>query len=297
MDTVQGGTEQVRDGQLDVLVYGARAALRVTVDTQLDPRLRATLDGQVRQQILDAQIAQLGARPDDMLSKVDQAQISVTQLHASDPNLGQRRVAGVVTSLLLTWALVTFSVLAARRVAEDAERGTGEALLTVLRPRRLLAGNLGGIGLAGLAHLALVGVLATILSMTVRHRHRALRGTDRAGRRAGVVRARVRPVRRAGHRGDRDGRPAAGAAADTAGTRWLDRCPVRAQCRAAGQRAGSGRDRRAVRAAAVRAGAVARPDGGRRGARVAGAAGRRAGTGRDRGAWRGSRAASTRGRC
>jgi ABC-2 type transport system permease protein len=156
---------QVRDGGLDVLVYGARSALRVTVDNQLDPRLRATLNSQVRQQILDAQIAQLGARPDDVLSKVDQAQIGVTQLNATDPNAGQRRAVGVVASLLLAWALVAFPVLAARRVAEDARLGTGEALLTVLRPRRLLAGTLGGSGLVGLVHVTVIGVLATILSL------------------------------------------------------------------------------------------------------------------------------------
>ena len=165
VDTVAEGVAQVRDGGLDVVVYGARSALRVTVDNQLDPRLRATLNSQVRQQILDAQIAQLGARPDDVLSKVDQAQIGVTQLNATDPNAGQRRAVGVLASLLLTWALVAFPVLAARRVAEDARLGTGEALLTVLRPRRLLAGTLGGSGLVGLVHVTVIGVLATILSL------------------------------------------------------------------------------------------------------------------------------------
>jgi ABC-2 type transport system permease protein len=165
VDTVAEGVAQVRGGSLDVLVYGARSALHVTVDNQLDPRLRATLNSNVRQQILDAQIAQLGARPDDVLSKVDQAQISVTQLNATDPNLGQRRSVGVIASLLLTWALVMFPVLAARRAAEDARLGTGEALLTVLRPRRLLAGTLGGAGLVGLVHVAVIGVLATILAL------------------------------------------------------------------------------------------------------------------------------------
>jgi ABC-2 type transport system permease protein len=165
LDTVDEGVAQVRGGHLDVVVYGARSALRVTVDNQLDPRLRATLNGQVRQQILDAQIAQLGAKPDDVLAKVDQAQISVTQLNATDPNIGQRREVGVVTSLVVAAALALFAGLAAWRVADDAERGTGEALLTVLRPRRLLAGNLGGVGLAGLVHLAVIGVVGVIVAV------------------------------------------------------------------------------------------------------------------------------------
>lgn len=165
LDTVDEGVTLVRGGQLDVLVYGAGSALHVTVDNQLDPRLRATLNSQVRQQILDAQLAQLGARPDDVMAKVDRAQISVQQLNVTDPNVGQRQTAGVLASLLVGWSLVVFPGLAARRVARDTAAGTGEALLTVLRPRRLLAGNLGGTGLAGLVHVAVIGVLAVILSM------------------------------------------------------------------------------------------------------------------------------------
>jgi ABC-2 type transport system permease protein len=168
VDSVAAGLQQVRDGRLDVVVYGARSALHVTVDNQLDPRLRATLNGQVRQQILEAQIAQLGARPDDVLSKVDQVAISVTQLNATDPNIGQRVAVGVLTALLLAWSLLVFPVLAARRVADDATSGTAEALLPVLRPRRLLAGGLAGTGLAGLVHVAVIGVLGTAVAMLLR---------------------------------------------------------------------------------------------------------------------------------
>jgi ABC-2 type transport system permease protein len=165
VDSVAEGVAQVRDGQLDVLVYGARAALRVTVDNQLDPRLRATLNSQVRQQILDAQIAQLGARPDDVLAKVDQAQIAVTQLNATDPDLGQRVAIGIVTALLLAWSVLLFAMFAARRVNSEATSGTAEALLTVLRPRRLLSGDLGGVGLAGLVHIGAIGLIGLLVAL------------------------------------------------------------------------------------------------------------------------------------
>jgi len=52
VDSVSDGVAAVRDGQLDVLVSGARAALHVTVDNRLDPQLRTTLNGLVRQQVL-----------------------------------------------------------------------------------------------------------------------------------------------------------------------------------------------------------------------------------------------------
>ncbi|HEX5405461.1 MAG TPA: ABC transporter permease [Pseudonocardiaceae bacterium] len=165
LDSVGQGADQVRDGDLDVLVYGARSALHVTVDHQIDPRLRATLNSQVRQQILDAQLAQLGAKPDDVLAKVGQAQISLTQLNATDPNMSQRGVLGIVVALLIGWSVLVFAAQAARRVTDDAINGTAEALLPVLRPRRLLAGNLGGTGLIGLTHVAALGVLATIVAL------------------------------------------------------------------------------------------------------------------------------------
>jgi ABC-2 type transport system permease protein len=167
LDSVADGVRQVRTGRLDVLVYGARSALHVIVNdgNDLDPRLRATLNSQVRQQILAAQIAQLGARPDQVLGKVDQAQISVTQLRVADPSLGRRTTLGVLTVLLLGWSLFAFARLTARRTVQDIDNGTAEALLPVLRPRRLLAGNLAGIGLTGVVHAAALGVVGVIVAL------------------------------------------------------------------------------------------------------------------------------------
>jgi ABC-2 type transport system permease protein len=165
LDSVAEGVAQVRRGRLDALVSGARSALRVTVDDNLDPRLRATLNSQVRQQILEAQIAQLGARPDEVLAKVDQAQIIVTHLGGTDPHPDQRRTLGVLTVLLVGWSLFAFSRLTARRLAADQATGTAEALLPVMRPRRLLTGYLGGIGLTGVVHAAALGVVGTVVSL------------------------------------------------------------------------------------------------------------------------------------
>ncbi|HEX9338126.1 MAG TPA: ABC transporter permease [Pseudonocardiaceae bacterium] len=165
VDSVAAGEAEVRAGELDVLVSGARAALHVTVDNRLDPQLRTTLNGLVRQQVLDAQIAQLGVRPQDVLSRVDQAQISLTRLNVTDPNRGQRIAIGVVVDALVALALALFAGLAARRAIDEERDGTAEVLLTVLRPRRLLLGGLAGLGMTGLAHLAAIGVLGTVVAL------------------------------------------------------------------------------------------------------------------------------------
>lgn len=165
VDNVDDGTALVRSGKLDALVSGARAALRVTVDNQLDPRLRTTLDSLVRQQVLDAQIAQLGMRPQDVLSTVDQAGIDLTRLKVTDPDQTQRLSVGVVAGLLLALALGTYASFAARGVTADARRGTAEVLLTVVLPRRLLRGNLAGLGVAGVVHLAVIGVVGAAFAL------------------------------------------------------------------------------------------------------------------------------------
>jgi ABC-2 type transport system permease protein len=165
VNDVSAGEAEVRTGQLDVLVSGARAALHVTVDNHLDPQLRTILNGLVRQQVLDAQIAQLGVRPQDILSRVDQARISLTQLNASDPDTGQRIAIGELVELLITLALAMFAGLAARKAAADRRLGTAEVLLMVLPPRRLLLAGLTGIGVTGLAYLAVIGALGTVVAL------------------------------------------------------------------------------------------------------------------------------------
>lgn len=167
LSSVDDGTAQIRDGKLDVLVSGARAALHVTVDHQLDPRLRATLNSVVRQQVLESQLAQFGMRPSDVLSRMNQAEIGVGQLGASDPNAGQRIAVGLVTAALVTCFVAVFSGVAARSAAMDVRYGTAEVLLTVVHPRRLLVGTLTGLGAAGLVQLAgvaLVGALAALIT-------------------------------------------------------------------------------------------------------------------------------------
>lgn len=169
VDQVPGaadGLARLGDGQLDVLVSGSRAALHVTVERALDPRLRATLDSLVRQQVLDAQLAQLGLRPADVLARVNQAGISVTQLGSDDPNRDQRIAVGLITATLLAVALALFGALAARGVGADKERRTAEALRTIVRPRRLLLGQLLGIGAAGAVTLLGVGIFG-VLAATV----------------------------------------------------------------------------------------------------------------------------------
>jgi ABC-2 type transport system permease protein len=165
LSSVDAGIAQLRSGQLDVVVSGSRAALHVTVEDNLDPRLRTTLNSIVRQQVLEAEIAQLGLKPADVLSRVEQAQITVTPLREADPQRGQRIAVGVVAEVLVALALALAGFLAMARVAEDKTAGTVAAQLMAVPPRRQLLGNVGGLGTIGLGQVAAVGLLGGTITV------------------------------------------------------------------------------------------------------------------------------------
>jgi ABC-2 type transport system permease protein len=166
--TVTEGTDAVRHGRLDVLVSGATDALQVTVARELDPRLRTALDGLVRAQTLDAQLAEAGLKPSDVDSALAQAGVrQVVQLLPSDPGRGQRLVVGLAMAVLLASVLGSCGTLAARGVAEEKSSGIAEGLLAVTPPGRLLAGRIIGLGVLGLVQLLVLGLLGIAVAAAV----------------------------------------------------------------------------------------------------------------------------------
>ncbi|HEX3787045.1 MAG TPA: ABC transporter permease [Pseudonocardiaceae bacterium] len=166
VSTVTEGTDQVRDGQLDVLVSGAIDTLQVTVADHLDDRLRVALNSLVRNQALDAQLAEAGIRPSDVDGVLAKAGIrQVIQLQASDPQRTRHLAVGLVMVILLGCSLAGFGILAVRGVVEDKVGGVVEGLLAVVRPAQLFAGRLIGLGLVGLAQLLGVGLIGLLVAV------------------------------------------------------------------------------------------------------------------------------------
>jgi len=166
--TVTEGTDAVRTGGLDVLVSGATDALTVTVARELDPRLRTALDGLVRAQVLDAQLAEQGLRPSDVDSALASAGVKqVIELLPAESGRGPKLVVGLIIAVLLASVLAVSSTLAARGVADDKAAGLTETLLATTPPGRLLAGKLAGIGVLGLAQLLVLGLLGLLVAAAV----------------------------------------------------------------------------------------------------------------------------------
>ncbi|GAA3847458.1 ABC transporter permease [Saccharothrix violaceirubra] len=159
--------EQVRAGDLDALVTGAPDALRVVVKEELDEPLRNSIDLIVKQQVLNAQLAEAGLDPAKVADNVARAAVDVVALEPSDDQKGQRLAIGLVIAILLYYSLLVYGTMVAQGVVEEKSSRVVEILLSTLRPWQLLAGKVIGLGLVGLVQLLLIGGIGlTLVTVT-----------------------------------------------------------------------------------------------------------------------------------
>ncbi|HEY4456155.1 MAG TPA: ABC transporter permease [Pseudonocardiaceae bacterium] len=158
------GLAQVHSGSLTALVSGPPGALQVTVNDQLDPRLRAALTGLVQAQALDAQLAEAGLKPSDVQQAIGKAQLAVTQLTQTDPERPQRLGIALAAVALLYFSLMLLGNLLARGVVTERANRVSETLLGAVRPGQLLLGKLLGLGVLGFAQFAVVGLIGLAIA-------------------------------------------------------------------------------------------------------------------------------------
>jgi ABC-2 type transport system permease protein len=154
----------ISKGNLDAAVQGSATSPQVLVRDQLNPTLRSLLQGIVRQQALDRQLAAAGLNPASVEASVASATIHVQSLK---PVRGQRIelvAAGFVVALFLYIALLTYGAFIAQGVVEEKANRIVEILLSTVRPVQLLIGKVVGIGLVGLFQFTIIGVFAFILT-------------------------------------------------------------------------------------------------------------------------------------
>ncbi|OXM73289.1 MULTISPECIES: ABC transporter permease [Amycolatopsis] len=159
------GEQQVRDGDLDALVSGSAADLRVVVESELDQRLRAVLNGIAQQQVLDAKLLEADLDPAQVMREVGQAQVQLTELEPRDADAGQRLAVGLVIVFLMFFAIQAYGGMVAQGVVEEKASRVVEILLSTLRPWQLMLGKVIGLGLVGLVQLLILAVAG--LAMTV----------------------------------------------------------------------------------------------------------------------------------
>jgi ABC-2 type transport system permease protein len=152
------GKAQVSAGTLDLLVSGPATSPTAVVETSLSSLAQAALG----RAVLAARLAAAGLSPTDLASVTKGAEVSVEALKPSKPGLTQARVVGLVVGILLWIALGLSGSQVAQGVVEEKATRIMEIILATIRPGRLLAGKVLGIGLISLVQMGLVAAAALI---------------------------------------------------------------------------------------------------------------------------------------
>ncbi|NUT46066.1 MAG: ABC transporter permease [Saccharothrix sp.] len=158
------GEALVRSGEVDALVTGASDDLRVVVEQSLDDGLRNSIDLLVKQQVLDAHLAEAGLDPAVVARNVERAGVDVVALEPRDDLRGERLLIGLVIAALLYYSLLVYGTMVAQGVVEEKSSRVVEILLATLRPWQLLLGKVVGLGAVGLLQLVVIGVVGVVLS-------------------------------------------------------------------------------------------------------------------------------------
>ncbi|MCG3750391.1 ABC transporter permease [Amycolatopsis sp. Poz14] len=156
------GLTQVRDGDVDALVSGSASRPRVTVKSTLDSKLRTALDAIAQQQVLDAQLYSANLDPAAVHQAVSATHADVQALEPADPQAGTKLVTGIVVAILLYVSIMTYGMFVAQGVVEEKSSRVVEILLATVRPVHLLLGKVIGLGLVGLAQLAILAVAGLV---------------------------------------------------------------------------------------------------------------------------------------
>lgn len=150
------GEEQVRDGDLDALVTGTPEDWTVVVDSDLGDALTPVFTTLAQQTALAGAVSELGGDPAAVSSEMATAQPDVRTIGEPSEFDPTRYVTGLVTGILLFMSIMISGQLIAQGVVEEKTSRVVELLLATVRPWQLMAGKVLGIGLVGLAQVALV---------------------------------------------------------------------------------------------------------------------------------------------
>lgn len=148
--------EQLRTGDLDVLVTGASPELTIVVQDTLDPSLQPMFGALAQQLALVDAVTALGGDPAGVSAELGSAAPQIHSLEPAPEVDGGQIAAGYIAGILLFLTLMTAGQYVAQGVVEEKSSRVVELLLSTVSPYQLMAGKVLGIGLVGLGQMALV---------------------------------------------------------------------------------------------------------------------------------------------
>jgi ABC-2 type transport system permease protein len=163
--TLAAGEQAVRQGQVDVLVAGAR---RLEWKGRPDEQLKAVVGGAIQLATVRERAAAAGISPSAAAALLTPVPVANVQLGSVADRSPGDEMAVLVMTVVLFFGISVFGQMVLTSVLEEKASRVVEVLLVRIPPRVLLAGKIAGIGLLGLAQIG-VTALAALAAVAAVH--------------------------------------------------------------------------------------------------------------------------------
>lgn len=156
-DDVTAGEHAVREGDIDVLVVDAE---QLEWQRRADEQLQAAVTGAIQLVAVRERTTAAGMSPEDVLELVAPVPVENVELGQVEGRSTDDETAAFIMTVLLFMTITTYGSMVLSGVVEEKSSRVVEVLLARMPARNLLAGKIAGIGLLGLAQMALIVVVA-----------------------------------------------------------------------------------------------------------------------------------------
>ena len=163
-DDVAAGEAAVRGEDVDVLVVDGRT---LTWRVDQDERLRAVVTGAIQQVTVRERAAAVGITEEQLIAVAAPATVDDRELGIAGDRSPADEAATSVIAIVLLAALATYGQLVLTGVVQEKSSRVVEVLLARMSARDLLMGKVVGIGLLGLAQLALTAAVALAATLAI----------------------------------------------------------------------------------------------------------------------------------
>jgi ABC-2 type transport system permease protein len=163
-DSVAAGERAVRDGDIDVLVVDGR---RLEWQRRADGKLQTIVSSAIQVVTIQQRAIAAGIAPAELTTLVAPVPVVNVVLGRVAGRSADDETAAYLISLVLFFAVSSYGGMVLSGVVEEKSSRVVEVLLARIPARSLLAGKITGIGLLGLAQVAVTGVVALVaIAMT-----------------------------------------------------------------------------------------------------------------------------------
>lgn len=146
-------------GELDVVVVAGR---EVVWSAEPDSQLETVVGGALFMVTVQERSAELGLEPSAAAEMLAPADFTVRSLEPVDSDIEARRLMAMVAMVLLFMAIAMYGAFVLTGVVEEKSSRVVEVLMARVSPRHLLAGKILGIGVLGLAQVAVIAGAAVV---------------------------------------------------------------------------------------------------------------------------------------